>query len=354
MDVDEFDFVLPERNIALRPAIPRDSAKLLRVDAALKGSAGAFSHFSVSDLPNLLNPEDVLVLNDTRVLPAHVSGERRRGDSIAQFSATLHQRTAGNHWLAFVRGAKKLRVGDDVRFFGGALGATVSQKREDGSVGFTFDRGGAELDAALYAHGDMPLPPYIASKRPTDARDEQDYQTVYANEAGAVAAPTAGLHFTEQLFDALNARGIQRHFVTLHVGAGTFLPVKADDTDDHQMHFETGSISQETADALNLARERGGRIIAVGTTSVRVLESAAQDDGTLAAWHEDTDIFIQPGYRFKAVDGLMTNFHLPRSTLFMLVSALCGLETMQKAYAHAIENDYRFYSYGDSSLLFPN
>jgi len=349
MDVDAFDFDLPERNIALRPASPRDSSRLLRVN----GGSRAFADYSVSQLPDLLNPQDVLVLNDTRVLPAQVHGQRQRGDSVAAFTATLHQRTQTNVWLAFVRGAKKLQTGDAIQFFNGALNATVTDKREDGQVEFTFDRGGADLDEALYTHGDMPLPPYIASKRPTDAQDAADYQTVYAKEAGAVAAPTAGLHFTEQLFAALDAKGIARHFVTLHVGAGTFLPVKVDDTNDHQMHFETGSLSQETAEALNAARRAGGRVIAVGTTSVRVLESAANADGELAAWHGDTDIFIQPGYTFKVVDGLMTNFHLPRSTLFMLVSALCGLDTMQAAYAHAIATDYRFYSYGDSSLLLP-
>lgn len=351
MDVDAFDFDLPERNIALRPANPRDSAKLLLVNAA---SDEQFADHTVFDLPNLLNPGDVLVLNDTRVLPAQLSGTRHRGDSIASFSATLHQRVSTHLWLAFVRGAKKLKIGDEVRFFDQTLSATITEKREDGSVAFSFDRGGADLDAALYAHGDMPLPPYIASKRPTDERDTDDYQTVYAREAGAVAAPTAGLHFTERLFESLKARGVGCHFVTLHVGAGTFLPVKVDNTDDHKMHFETGSISQQTATALNDVRKSGGRIIAVGTTSVRVLESAAREDGSLCAWHGDTDIFIQPGYRFKVVDGLMTNFHLPRSTLFMLVSAFCGLKTMHKAYVHAITSGYRFYSYGDSSLLFPD
>ncbi|MEL6921961.1 MAG: tRNA preQ1(34) S-adenosylmethionine ribosyltransferase-isomerase QueA, partial [Pseudomonadota bacterium] len=265
----------------------------------------------------------------------------------------LHQRVDGHRWLAFVRGAKKLAVGDRVAFCGGQLAAEVDEKRADGQVGFAFDLGGVALDEALYAHGDMPLPPYIASKRAVDAQDDDDYQTVYAREAGAVAAPTAGLHFTDDLFAALDAKGIERHFVTLHVGAGTFLPVKADDTDDHTMHHETGSLSADVAARLNAARAAGGRIIAVGTTSVRVLESAADSDGTLHAWLGDTDIFIQPGYRFKAVDGLMTNFHLPKSTLFMLVSALCGLDVMQNAYGQAIERGYRFYSYGDSSLLFP-
>ena len=299
------------------------------------------------DLPDLLNPGDVLVFNDTKVIPAQLFG--RRGE--ARIGVTLHKRVGAFEWWAFVRNAKRLKAGDCVDF-GAGLSGIVADKRDDGSVLWRFECDGP-LEAALHVVGTMPLPPYIAGKRAADARDLADYQTLYAACEGAVAAPTAGLHFTAELFAALDAKAVRRETLTLHVGAGTFLPVKVDDTDNHRMHAEWGTISPDTAARLNAARANGGRIIAVGTTSLRLLESAAQRDGTLTPFTGDTAIFITPGYRFKAVDGLMTNFHLPRSTLFMLVSALMGLNTMRKAYAHAIDSGYRFYSYGDASLLLP-
>ncbi|TIT75495.1 MAG: tRNA preQ1(34) S-adenosylmethionine ribosyltransferase-isomerase QueA, partial [Mesorhizobium sp.] len=313
----------------------------------------------VRDLPSLLREGDVLVFNDTKVIPAQLKGIRRRGEAMAQVEATLHMRVTPDRWKAFMRPGKRIAVGDRIHFghdqnscFLGRLDATVIEKGEAGEVLLGFDLSGPFLDEAMRAVGHIPLPPYIASKRDDDERDRSDYQTIYAREEGAVAAPTAGLHFTPELFAALDAKGVERRFVTLHVGAGTFLPVKADDTADHKMHAETGSVSRETADALNAARDRGGRIVAVGTTSLRLLESAALEDGRIEAWSGPTDIFITPGYRFRTADTLMTNFHLPRSTLFMLVSAFSGLETMRSAYAHAIESRYRFYSYGDSSLLY--
>ncbi|MEO9338941.1 tRNA preQ1(34) S-adenosylmethionine ribosyltransferase-isomerase QueA [Mesorhizobium sp. SB112] len=355
MRVDLFDFDLPEENIALRPASPRDSARLLLVQH------GKREDLRVFDLPDLLEPGDVMVFNDTKVIPAQLNGVRRRGDATANVDATLHMRVAPDQWLAFMRPAKRLAEGDRISFghdqnmcFAGSLDATVLEKREAGEVLLGFDMSGVVLDEALHAVGHIPLPPYIASKREEDDRDRADYQTVYAREEGAVAAPTAGLHFTPELFEKLDARGIERHFVTLHVGAGTFLPVKADDTTDHKMHGETGQVSAQTADAINAARVRGNKVIAVGTTSLRLLESAATEPGQIGEWSGETRIFITPGYKFKIVDALMTNFHLPRSTLFMLVSAFSGLETMRDAYAHAIKNGYRFYSYGDSSLLFPS
>jgi S-adenosylmethionine:tRNA ribosyltransferase-isomerase len=313
----------------------------------------------VRDLPSLLRAGDVLVFNDTKVLPAQLKGMRRRGEAVAQVEATLHMRNGPDRWLAFMRPGKRVATGDRIHFghdgnscFLGQLDATVLEKGEGGEVLLGFDVSGPFLDEALHAVGHIPLPPYIASKRDDDERDRRDYQTIYANEEGAVAAPTAGLHFTPELFAALDKAGIERRFVTLHVGAGTFLPVKADDTADHKMHAETGFVSEAVAEELNAARARGGRIVAVGTTSLRLLESAAGEDGRIAAWSGPTDIFITPGYRFRAIDMLMTNFHLPRSTLFMLVSAFSGLETMRAAYTHAIQTGYRFYSYGDASLLF--
>jgi S-adenosylmethionine:tRNA ribosyltransferase-isomerase len=354
MRVELFDFDLPEDCIALRPVAPRDAAKLLVVRPR-----GAFEDRVVRDLPSLLEPGDVLVFNDTRVIPAQLSGIRRRGDATAQVDATLHMRTAPDRWLAFVRPGKRVAAGDRIQFghdqnacFLGNLDATVIEKHEGGEVLLGFDLSGPFLDEALHAVGHVPLPPYIASKRPDDERDLADYQTIYAREEGAVAAPTAGLHFTPELFAALDASGIERHFVTLHVGAGTFLPVKADDTADHKMHAETGHVSAATASAINAAKARGNRVVCVGTTSLRLLESAAGEDGSVSAWSGATDIFITPGYAFRVADALMTNFHLPRSTLFMLVSAFSGLECMRAAYSHAIENGYRFYSYGDASLLF--
>jgi S-adenosylmethionine:tRNA ribosyltransferase-isomerase len=354
MRIDLFDFDLPDDRIALRPAQPRDAARLLVV-----GADGTLQDRMVRDLPDLIRPGDAMVFNDTRVIPAQLKGTRRRGGTVAQIDATLHMRTGSDRWKAFLRPAKRVAAGDRISFghggnscFLGTLEATVEEKGQAGEALLVFDLSGAFLDEALHALGHVPLPPYIASKREDDERDRTDYQTVYAREEGAVAAPTAGLHFTPELFAALDAEGIERHFVTLHVGAGTFLPVKAEDTADHKMHAETGYVSAETAAALNAVRAQGGRIVAVGTTSLRLLESAAADDGTLSAWSGATDIFITPGYRFRTADVLMTNFHLPRSTLFMLVSAFAGLPNMKAAYAHAIENQYRFYSYGDASLLF--
>lgn len=353
MRVDLFDFELPEDRIALRPASPRDTARLLVVrDGRLEDSV-------VRDLPSLLASGDALVFNDTKVIPARLSGVRQRGDAEARVGVTLHMRAGPDRWKAFLKPAKRVAVGERIRFghegrvcFLGVLDATVAEKGEGGEALLVFDFHGPILDEAIASIGEMPLPPYIASRRPEDERDRQDYQTVYAREEGAVAAPTAGLHFTPELLRALDAAGIERHFVTLHVGAGTFLPVKADDTARHRMHSERGVVSEATAAALNAVRARGGRIVSVGTTSLRLLESAADHSGRINAWSGETDIFITPGYQFRAVDVLMTNFHLPRSTLFMLVSAFSGLEAMKNAYRHAIENSYRFYSYGDASLLF--
>ena len=361
MRVDDFDFELPPERIALRPARPRDAARLLGVrphGAPLPGEVR--EDRGVRDLPMLLEPGDALVFNDTRVIPAQLEGTRTRGEAVARIGATLHLRAGDDRWWAFVRPAKKLVVGDRVQFGGegkacllGTLDATVADKRESGEVLLAFDLAGPMLDEAIAAVGHIPLPPYIAAKRGEDEQDRQDYQTIFAEKDGAVAAPTAGLHFTDDLLAALDARGIERHRVTLHVGAGTFLPVKADDTDEHRMHAEWGEVSAETVAALRAVRARGNRVVAVGTTSLRILESAAQGEEGLAPFAGETSIFITPGYRFRAIDALMTNFHLPRSTLFMLVSALSGLETMRKAYAHAIATGYRFYSYGDASLLFP-
>ncbi len=355
MRVDLFDFDLPEERIALRPAEPRDHARLLRVRPGQD-----FEDAHVYDLPDILQPGDALVFNDTKVIPAQLEGLRERDGNVSQVDATLHMRAGPDRWKAFLRPAKRVKEGDRIRFghsgsscFLGTLDATVAEKGEAGEALLVFDLSGALLDEAIAAVGHIPLPPYIASKRAEDERDRSDYQTVYAREEGAVAAPTAGLHFTPELLAKIKARGVEEHFVTLHVGAGTFLPVKADDTSEHKMHSEWGEISAETAAALNETRARGGRIVAVGTTSLRVLESAAGDDGRIPAWSGDTSIFITPGYRFKAIDALMTNFHLPRSTLFMLVAAFSGLGTMRAAYGHAIHSGYRFYSYGDASLLFP-
>jgi len=357
MRTDLFDFDLPPERIALRPAEPRDAARMLVVRP---GAVPPWQDRTVRDLPDLLRPGDALVVNDTRVIPARLKGRRiGRGEGEPRIEATLHQRLDGARWRAFVRPAKRLEPGDVIRFgeegrvcFLGELDATVEAKGEGGEVTLSFAFHGAVLDDAIAERGEMPLPPYIASRRPTDARDRTDYQTLFAREDGSVAAPTAGLHFTPELTAALAARGIALHKVTLHVGAGTFLPVKAEDTADHRMHAENGHVDADTAAALNATREAGGRIVAVGTTSLRLLESAAGEDGKIQEFSEATSIFITPGYRFRAVDVLMTNFHLPRSTLFMLVSAFAGLDTMQAAYRHAIADDYRFYSYGDACLLF--
>lgn len=351
MRVDLFDFDLPEENIALRPVSPREAARLLLVQP---GGDAPFADRTVGDLPSLLKAGDALVFNDTRVIPAQLAGIRHRdGAGDQRVSATLHMRIAGDRWKAFAKPGKRIKPGDRIAF-GAAenLSANVVHKGEGGEVTLHFDVSGPDLDRAIATVGHIPLPPYIASKRDDDDADRRDYQTIYAREEGAVAAPTAGLHFTDALFEKLDALGVERHFVTLHVGAGTFLPVKADDTADHVMHEEIGYVSEETAAALNAVRSRGGRIVSVGTTSLRLLESAADEDGTIRPWSGATGIFITPGYRFRTADMLMTNFHLPKSTLFMLVSAFSGLETMRGAYAHAIASGYRFYSYGDSSLLF--
>ena len=342
MRVDLFDFELPPERIALRPARPRDAARMLVVEGERP-----FADRHVRDLPQLLRAGDVLVFNDTRVIPAQLEG--RRGD--ARIGATLHKRLDLRRWQAFIRNAKRLKPGDTVEF-GRGVSALAEVRHADGSFTLAF-AGDEPVEALLERAGTMPLPPYIAGKRATDEADRADYQTMFAERDGAVAAPTAALHFTPELVAALDSAGIARETLTLHVGAGTFLPVKAEDTESHAMHAEWGRIDAATAERLNDARSAGGRLIAVGTTSLRLLESAARADGTIAPFEGDTAIFITPGYRFKAVDGLMTNFHLPRSTLFMLVSALIGRERMLAAYAHAIAEEYRFYSYGDSSLLIP-
>lgn len=343
MKVDLFDFDLPAENIALRPVRPRDAARMLVV----RGAGAPFEDRGVRDLPSLLGPGDVLVFNDTRVIPAQLEGRRAGGE--ARIGATLHKRIDLRRWQAFVRNAKRVREGDQI-IFGGGVTAIAEDRFADGSITLMFE-GDEPVEVLLTRAGTMPLPPYIASKRGVDDLDLEDYQTMFAAEEGAVAAPTASLHFTRALVDAIDAAGIGRAMLTLHVGAGTFLPVKADDTDDHRMHSEFGRISQATADQLNAARAAGGRIIAVGTTSLRLLESAVDADGIIQPFAGDTAIFITPGYTLRAVDGLMTNFHLPKSTLLMLVSALMGRERMMAAYDHAIANGYRFYSYGDSSLL---
>jgi S-adenosylmethionine:tRNA ribosyltransferase-isomerase len=354
MRTDLFDFDLPADRIALRPASPRDAARMLVVqaDAALRDSV-------VAELPRWLEPGDQLVVNDTKVISAQLKGRRIGRDTEPRIEATLIKRLDGSRWQALVRPAKKLAQGEVVRFghegrvcLLGQLDAEVEAKGCDGEVTLSFSLHGPSLDAAIAELGSPPLPPYIASKRAPDARDAMDYQTMFAASVGAVAAPTAGLHFTPALEAALRERGIGIHSITLHVGAGTFLPVKVEDTAAHRMHAEWGTISRATAAALNAARLKGGRIVAVGTTSLRLLESASAEDGTIEPFAGETAIFITPGYRFRAVDILLTNFHLPRSTLFMLVSAFSGLKTMQLAYAHAIDQGYRFYSYGDACLLF--
>jgi S-adenosylmethionine:tRNA ribosyltransferase-isomerase len=350
VQVDLFDFDLPEDRIALRPVEPRDSARLLTVKP---GEAEPFGDKHVSDLPALLRAGDCLVFNNTRVLPAQLYGERvGAGGAAARIGLTLHKRLGATEWRAFARPARRLAIGDRIVIAEGFSGRVV-EKGEGGEIGILFTCEGRSFEACLAEHGIMPLPPYIASRRAPDSRDLTDYQTVYSEHAGAVAAPTAGLHFTDTLLARLRDRGVITAFLTLHVGAGTFLPVKAEDTADHRMHSEWGEVSTDVAGQLNAARDSGGRIIAVGTTALRLLESAADADGTILPFSGYTDIFITPGYCFKAVDLLLTNFHLPRSTLFMLVSAFSGLDTMKHAYAHAIANGYRFYSYGDASLLWP-
>jgi S-adenosylmethionine:tRNA ribosyltransferase-isomerase len=357
MRTDLFDFALPEDRIALRPAKPRDAARLLVVRPQAQPIC---EDRSIRDLPALLQPGDALVVNDTKVLPASLHGRRiGRGDREPAIEATLVKRLDGSRWNALVRPAKRLAPGDVVRFgsegrvcFLDQLDATVEAKGEGGEVTFAFAFHGPVLDQALAERGDMPLPPYIAGRRAADEDDRRDYQTMFAREEGSVAAPTAGLHFTPALVEDLRTRGVALCRVTLHVGPGTFLPVKTEDTSGHQMQAEWGSVSAETAAALNTVRRSSGRIAAVGSTALRLLESAAAEDGTLSAFSGETALFVTPGYRFRVVDAMLTNFHLPRSTLFMLVCALCGIEVMQRAYAHAIAAGYRFYSYGDACLLF--
>ncbi len=354
MRLSEFDFELPEDRIALRPVAPRDSARMLVV-----GKLDQFVDGRVRDLPDLLRPGDALVLNDTKVIPARLNGVRERDGSIVAVEATLHRRLTPSRWTAFMKPGKRLRPGDRVRFgeradracLLGELDASVVSKGDDGEVTLAFDLAGPDLDDAVAERGLMPLPPYIAARRAEDERDLTDYQTMFARPQGSVAAPTAGLHFTPELVGRLEARGVSLHTVTLHVGAGTFLPVKTDDVSEHHMHPEYGEVSQEAAQALNAARDLGGRIVCVGTTSLRLLESALDPEGRIGAFAGETSIFITPGHEFGSADLLLTNFHLPRSTLFMLVSAFAGLERMRAAYAHAVASGYRFYSYGDACLL---
>ena len=355
MLVDRFDFQLPPERIALAPASPREAARMLVV-----GADGALVDRRIGDLPDFIRPGDALVVNDTRVIAARLTGLRTRGDNAARIEATLVKRVDESRWRAFVRPAKKLSVGDRVRFgetsesmacLLGALDAEVEEKGDGGEVTLAFAFHGAALDEAIERLGEMPLPPYIAARRPPEARDRADYQTLFAAEPGAVAAPTAGLHVTPELVARIQALGASLHKVTLHVGAGTFLPVKVEDTSDHVMHAEWGRVAASTAAALNQAREQGGRIVAIGTTSLRLLETAADEKGIVRPFAGETAIFITPGYRFRAVDALLTNFHLPRSTLFMLASAFAGLAPIKRAYGHAIETGYRFYSYGDACLL---
>jgi len=366
MRVDLFDFELPPERIALRPVEPRDEARLLVVRP---GSRDLSDHI-IRDLPEFLQQGDILVVNDTKVIPARLHGFRERGDARARIEVTLHKRESESTWRAFVKPAKKLRAGETILFEAAlpqsepsssqseepaetsSLSARVLEKAEEGEVLLDFDQSGEALEAALHLFGEMPLPPYIAAKRAPDTRDLDDYQTVFANRSGAVAAPTASLHFTPALIAAIEARGVRLCRVTLHVGAGTFLPVKAEDTDAHRMHAEWGEVSEEAATLLNEAHARGHRIVAAGTTSLRVLESAADEQGSIHPYRGETSIFITPGFRFRAVDMLLTNFHLPRSTLFMLVCAFAGLDRMKRAYVHAIDTHYRFYSYGDACLLF--
>jgi S-adenosylmethionine:tRNA ribosyltransferase-isomerase len=348
MRVDLFDFELPEELIALRPARPRDSARLLHVRAD-----GVFEDRSVRDAPGLFRAGDLLVFNDTRVIPAALKAVRPSRDPqgpVVQVSLNLIERLAPDRWRALAKRGKRLKVGDGL-FFGDGLFATIEAKDEEGGIDLRFDRVGAALDEVIARIGAPPLPPYIAGKRAPDAEDARDYQTVFAANDGAVAAPTAGLHFTNELLADLAQASVESARVTLHVGAGTFLPVKTDDTETHVMHSEWREIPPATAEAINRAKAEGRRVIAIGTTALRSLESAADESGRVSAISGGTDIFITPGYRVRVVDGIWTNFHLPCSTLFMLVSAFAGLERMQAAYAHAIANGYRFYSYGDASLL---
>lgn len=345
MKVSDFDFELPRELIATHPAEPRDAARLLEI-----GAPGDYSlrDCHVRDLPTLLRPGDIVVVNDTKVIPARLAGQR----GSAKVEVTLHKREGDARWRAFAKGARKLKAGDRIDFAPDFF-ATVADKGEEGEVTLEFSAGGPALMAALATHGFTPLPPYIARPGGAEERDKADYQTLFARREGAVAAPTAGLHFTPALLAAMEAHGIRRATLTLHVGAGTFLPVKVEDTRDHKMHSEIGEIDAATAAAINDARAKGGRVVAVGTTVTRLLESAADAQGRIHPFSGDTALFITPGYQFKAIDLLLTNFHLPRSTLFMLVSAFAGLARMRAAYEHAKSARYRFYSYGDCCLLHP-
>jgi S-adenosylmethionine:tRNA ribosyltransferase-isomerase len=354
MRIADFDFELPRELIALRPVAPRDAARLLEV-----GSAGELTDRKVRDLPQLLRPGDAVVFNDTKVIPARLNGMRRRDGNAARIEATLHKRLGPSRWAAFVKPAKRLQVGDRIIFgesgdracFLTTLDASLAARGEDGEVFLEFDLAGGDLDSAIGERGLMPLPPYIVGRRPEDDRDREDYQTVYARIAGSVAAPTAGLHFTQDLLARLAHAGVSTHFVTLDVGAGTFLPVKTETVEDHRMHAERGTVTAGVTEALNAVRAAGGRIVTVGTTSLRLLESALDEDGKFLPFVGETRLFITPGYRVRAAEALLTNFHLPRSTLYILVCAFAGSETMRRAYAHAIAGRYRFYSYGDASLL---
>jgi S-adenosylmethionine:tRNA ribosyltransferase-isomerase len=341
MRVDDFDFALPRELIAEHPIEPRDAGRLLVISDRVTDR-------HIGDLPRLLRPGDVLVANDTRVIPARLTGTR----GAAAIEVTLHLDRGNGEWRAFVKGARRIKAGDTIRF-ADDFAAEVIEKSVEGDVSLRFSCLGAALRAQLERHGRMPLPPYIHRSRDGDPRDRNDYQTMFAVKDGAVAAPTAGLHFTPPLLTALKEAGIALETVTLHVGAGTFLPVKAQDTADHRMHAEYGMVDAATAARLNAARAQGGRIVAIGTTSLRLLESTADESGEIRPFAAETTLFITPGYRFRAIDVLLTNFHLPRSTLFMLVSAFAGLERMKAAYAHAIAARYRFFSYGDACLLFP-
>lgn len=351
MKLSDFNFDLPETLIATRPVHPRSSSRLL------VAQGDKTMHAVFTDLPDYLRPGDLLVLNDTKVIPARLNGVRWRTSPEGQTTQSkievtlLAPHTDGETWSAMIKPLKKLRDGETIEFGSGLSALLVD--RAEGTANLKFNLTGPEFDAALSTAGLMPLPPYIASKRPADEQDNTDYQTIWARETGAVAAPTASLHFDQDVMQALAAKGIGFAHVTLHVGAGTFLPVKTDNIDDHKMHSERGVVTQASADLINQTRASGGRVIAVGTTALRLIESAAKEDGRLAPWNGATDIFIKPGYRFKLTDGLITNFHLPKSTLLMLVSALMGLDRMKQVYSDAISHNYRFFSYGDASLLLP-
>lgn len=346
MKLSDFDFDLPEELIAVRPARPRSSARLL------VAGQRSIADRHVFDLSDYLRDGDRLVLNDTKVIPARLRGTRTRGDAVAKIDVTLLEPRPNGEWTALIKPLRKVRDGEEIRF-SDDLTATVAA-REDGQAVLDFNLAGDDFGNALNAAGAMPLPPYIEAKRRADDRDKQDYQTVWARAAGAVAAPTASLHFDETVLNAIAAKGVKKTFVTLHVGAGTFLPVKVDDISDHKMHAEWGQISPSAAEELQQTRAKGGRIIPVGTTALRLIETAARDGKGIKAWEGPTDIFITPGFQFRAADALMTNFHLPKSTLMMLVAALMGRERIMEVYDHAIRQQYRFFSYGDASLLTPH